>query len=397
MSAISTFITKIRTAIYGEEVRGAIADAIEQCYGDVSNPSLNTAAFATAIASAYDGGILDIQEKSTVAGMTNTAIIYRYVGTETGMKPNHLYYHNGTAWIPIGDDVETDTQLTQSGVPADAKATGDAISAINAGLTEEEKQTIFDLFKAAAYTSSSAAANVTKLQILWDLIDEGNASEILDGVTFVSGKTISTVDGSVVTGTASTYVTSEITVLSLVKSGIKAIFGAASSEHRIAFYDSNHNTILVHRINSSSNESLLAVVPQNAAYMRFAGVLTDSTINVKYFPARTNLVTSETMLPSGQYINPSNGAIAYGSNDAAKVDVDASTEYTLANIASGAIYSGDTFSTTIAYQAEHSERTITTSSGQTKVGVNKVSTELLPMGVFKTSELATIGTLTVEV
>lgn len=102
MSAISTFITKIRTAVYGEQVRGAIADAIEQCYDDVSSPSLNTAAFATAIAEAYADGFLDIQEKSTIAGMTNTKIIYRYTGNESGYYPNTLYFYDGKKWSPIG-------------------------------------------------------------------------------------------------------------------------------------------------------------------------------------------------------------------------------------------------------------------------------------------------------
>lgn len=37
MSAISTYLARIKTAIYGEEVRGSIHDAIEQCYDDVTN------------------------------------------------------------------------------------------------------------------------------------------------------------------------------------------------------------------------------------------------------------------------------------------------------------------------------------------------------------------------
>ena len=36
LSAISTYLARIKTAIYGEEVRGSIHDAIEQCYSDVS-------------------------------------------------------------------------------------------------------------------------------------------------------------------------------------------------------------------------------------------------------------------------------------------------------------------------------------------------------------------------
>lgn len=172
MSAISGFINTIRNAVYGEQVRGAIISALEQCYDDVSNPSLNTAAFDTAIANAYAGGFLDIQEKSTIAGMTNQKIIYRYTGNEagyingalyffngtewapigsalqavansslmtnpnviykytgnqTGYKTNALYYHDGTSFVLVDAPVETDKTLTTRNVPADAKAVGQAL------------------------------------------------------------------------------------------------------------------------------------------------------------------------------------------------------------------------------------------------------------------------------
>lgn len=106
MSAISNFINTIRNAVYGEQVRGAIVDAITQCYDDVNSPSLNTTAFATVVAEAYENGFLDIQEKSTIAGMTNEKIIYRYTGNEAGYVHNALYYHDGTAWKPIGSGVQ---------------------------------------------------------------------------------------------------------------------------------------------------------------------------------------------------------------------------------------------------------------------------------------------------
>lgn len=36
MSAISGYISTIQNAVYGEQVRGAIANAIEQCYDEAT-------------------------------------------------------------------------------------------------------------------------------------------------------------------------------------------------------------------------------------------------------------------------------------------------------------------------------------------------------------------------
>lgn len=72
---------------------------------------------------------------STSAGMTDQTKVYVYTGTTGGGYTNgHWYYYNGSAWTDGGvynsSAVQTDTTLTLSGVPADAKATGDAINDI---------------------------------------------------------------------------------------------------------------------------------------------------------------------------------------------------------------------------------------------------------------------------
>ena len=68
---------------------------------------------------------------TTVAAMTDRTRVYVYIGTETGYNAGYWYYWNGTAWTAGGIynsvAVATDTTLTQSGVAADAKATGDAL------------------------------------------------------------------------------------------------------------------------------------------------------------------------------------------------------------------------------------------------------------------------------
>lgn len=49
MSNIQNYLTQILSAVYGKDVRQSIHDAIKQCYDDVSNQSLNTEAFKTAL------------------------------------------------------------------------------------------------------------------------------------------------------------------------------------------------------------------------------------------------------------------------------------------------------------------------------------------------------------
>lgn len=61
-SAIQTYLKKIGDAVYGKDVREAIYKAIEQCYSDVSNPTLNQKAFEeqvkTKLQEYIDKGIL---------------------------------------------------------------------------------------------------------------------------------------------------------------------------------------------------------------------------------------------------------------------------------------------------------------------------------------------------
>ena len=58
MSNIQNYLTQILSAVYGKDVRQSIHDAIKQCYDDVSNQSLNTEAFKTALADAIADGTL---------------------------------------------------------------------------------------------------------------------------------------------------------------------------------------------------------------------------------------------------------------------------------------------------------------------------------------------------
>lgn len=58
------------------------------------------------------------------------------------------YYHNGTAWTAGGEygAVATDTTLAQSGIPADAKAVGDRLTAVEGyALTQAQIETLAGL------------------------------------------------------------------------------------------------------------------------------------------------------------------------------------------------------------------------------------------------------------
>lgn len=76
---------------------------------------------------------------STVSAMTDTSKVYVYTGSETGYTAGNWYYYNGSAWVSGGvyqaAAVETDTTLTMPEEPADAKATGDAVTELKSAIT----------------------------------------------------------------------------------------------------------------------------------------------------------------------------------------------------------------------------------------------------------------------
>lgn len=138
MSAISEDLAKIQSAIYGEEVRGAIHDAISQCYSDVSNPTLQTEAIEAAIQVKIDEG--------EMAALTIAD------GTITGAKlvdgtiPTAKIADGAITMAKLSSDidldVDTDTTLTQSGIPADAKAVGDALAEAMTGESLEDGESM---------------------------------------------------------------------------------------------------------------------------------------------------------------------------------------------------------------------------------------------------------------
>ena len=89
---------------------------------------------------------------SEAALMVEENRVYVYTGSESGYTFGNWYYYDGSAWVSggvyNGSGVNTDTTLTQSGMPADAKETGDQITELKSGFTKLTTATTDDVGKA---------------------------------------------------------------------------------------------------------------------------------------------------------------------------------------------------------------------------------------------------------
>ena len=76
---------------------------------------------------------------ATVAEMTDESAVYLYTGSETGYTAGNWYYYDGSTWTSGGTygGAVTDTTLTQAGMAADAKVTGDEISELKEDLNHK--------------------------------------------------------------------------------------------------------------------------------------------------------------------------------------------------------------------------------------------------------------------
>lgn len=230
MSAISGYISTIQNAVYGEQVRTAIVNALLACYSDVENPDLQSAAFQTAIENAYEDGILDITTVTSFNSMTNQNIIYRYngtaagkqkglyyysalssswvligseiqkvslasqmtdvndiykyIGTESGMVQNSLYYHDGTEWAPIAPKPTSNLTSAGAGKPADAYAVGQALSQV-VGITPSIKTALLNCFRHVAWVGTDGSSYIDALESA--INGGGGGGDIPEGTVFEQG------------------------------------------------------------------------------------------------------------------------------------------------------------------------------------------------------------------
>lgn len=111
---------------------------------------------------------------ATASAMTDTSKVYVYTGSEVDYTNGHWYYYNGSTWADGGVynavAVNTDTTLTLSGVPADAKVTGDELNSLESalsdvneridnldpGLSDEAKAALLACFRHVAFLDDDA-------------------------------------------------------------------------------------------------------------------------------------------------------------------------------------------------------------------------------------------------
>jgi len=104
-----------------------IENGIDDSVNGVNANSHSIAELQTRISQIANGSPTPV---STVAEMTDESAVYLYMGSETGYTAGNWYYWSGSAWTSGGTygGAVTDTTLSVSGAPADAKAVGDALA-----------------------------------------------------------------------------------------------------------------------------------------------------------------------------------------------------------------------------------------------------------------------------
>ena len=120
--------------------------------------------------------------------MTEENRVYVYTGSGAGYTAGNWYYYDGSAWasggVYNGTGINTDTTLTQNGMAADAKATGDEISQIKEDFNDIEGD--IGTLKGLKYLNSNA---ITLLATILEsaVYDSDMSSNIQALVTELNG------------------------------------------------------------------------------------------------------------------------------------------------------------------------------------------------------------------
>lgn len=108
---------------------------------------------------------------STVAQMTNHERVYVYTGSESGYTAGYWYYWNGSAWTAGGayQAAAVDPTLSVQGAAADAKATGERMTAMTDAETVSTE--VQSTWGQGGYSSSTGAATSSSTRIRVSLFD----------------------------------------------------------------------------------------------------------------------------------------------------------------------------------------------------------------------------------
>lgn len=192
MSAISTFLNQIKTAIYGEQVRDAIHDSILQCYTDVTNAKTladqsttsanNAAASANSAATKANNAA---QSATTAANTANAA---------ANNADNAKNAANSAASVATSaaNQANDATTAANAAVQAANTAKDNAVTATTAANTATEAA------NAAAESANTAATNATDAaNAALTAKDDANALLFTHGVVEnASGSLVSFYDGA---------------------------------------------------------------------------------------------------------------------------------------------------------------------------------------------------------
>lgn len=294
------------------------------------------------------------QAASTVADMTDESKVYVYTGSETGYTAGNWYYWNGTAWTSGGVynavQIETDTTLTESGEPADAKATGDAIAAAKAAVLADLAPAystsatyavgayvvynggLYRCITAISTAEAWTAAHWTAVDLANDvgasLADLKSAladNDLLFKTTYVDGYIDST--GNIHAATASAEKTTAfIPVEYLDVFHVEYNVPATQSLWCVyAFYDANQalvgGRVSLINVSGTSAQGDIIVTDNSVKYLRISartfGYDVDSTLNI-YHPLANFVSTmmrgNDAVLYTSEYGKYINASVGYSNN-----------------------------------------------------------------------------------
>ena len=173
---------------------------------------------------------------NTAAAMTDQNKIYVYTGDESGFTAGNWYYYDGSAWVSGGvynsAAVETDTTLSVSGVPADAKVTGDEIDSVKSALTRTQNNL-------------------------------GQTNNYIEGYYVAR-------DGSLVSDTG--YNTSEyISISNIYPKSFAFWYGTYGGvKTNLVYYDADLNFVSFVGATAGTENRSVSTIPDTAAYCRFS-------------------------------------------------------------------------------------------------------------------------------